>query len=42
MLDESSLAQRLVAEFIGTAILVFIFVGSVPATLIPNRMRRSR
>jgi glycerol uptake facilitator protein len=36
MLDESSLAQRLVAEFIGTAILVFIGVGSVPATLILN------
>jgi len=36
MLDESSLAQRLVAEFMGTAILVFIGVGSVPATLILN------
>ena len=36
MLDQSSLAQRLVAEFIGTAILVFIGVGSVPATLILN------
>src|SRR5947199_220042 len=36
MLDESSLTQRLVAEFIGTAILVFIGVGSVPATLILN------
>jgi glycerol uptake facilitator protein len=36
MLDESSLAQRLVAEFVGTAILVFIGVGSVPATLILN------
>jgi glycerol uptake facilitator protein len=36
MLDESSLVQRLVAEFMGTAILVFIGVGSVPATLILN------
>ena len=36
MLDETSLPQRLVAEFIGTAFLVFIGVGSVPATLIVN------
>lgn len=36
MLDESSLTQRLVAEVIGTAFLVFIGVGSVPATLIIN------
>ena len=36
MLDEASLAQRLVAEVIGTAFLVFIGVGSVPATLIVN------
>ena len=36
MLDETSLAQRLTAEFIGTAFLVFIGVGSVPATLIVN------
>jgi glycerol uptake facilitator protein len=36
MLDETSLAQRLVAELIGTAFLVFIGVGSVPATLILN------
>jgi glycerol uptake facilitator protein len=36
MLDESSLVQRLAAEFIGTAFLVFIGVGSVPATLIVN------
>src|SRR6266516_7504551 len=36
MLDESSLAQRLVAEFMVTAILVVIGVGSVPATLILN------
>ena len=42
MLDESSLAQRLGAEFIGTAFLVFIGVGSVPATLISTAMRRSR
>lgn len=36
MLDEASLVQRLAAEFIGTAFLVFIGVGSVPATLILN------
>jgi glycerol uptake facilitator protein len=36
MLDESSLVQRLVAEVIGTAFLVFIGVGSVPATLMIN------
>jgi glycerol uptake facilitator protein len=36
MLDESSLTQRLVAELIGTGFLVFIGVGSVPATLILN------
>src|SRR5665648_897687 len=35
-MDESSQAQRLAAEFIGTAFLVFIGVGSVPATLIVN------
>jgi glycerol uptake facilitator protein len=36
MLDESTLYQRLAAEVIGTAFLVFIGVGSVPATLIVN------
>ena len=36
MLDETTLAQRLGAELIGTAFLVFIGVGSVPATLIVN------
>src|SRR4051794_12291562 len=36
MLDETTLAQRLGAEVIGTAFLVFIGVGSVPATLIVN------
>jgi glycerol uptake facilitator protein len=36
MLDETSLTQRMVAEVIGTAFLVFIGVGSVPATLIVN------
>ena len=36
MLDETTLAQRLGAEAIGTAFLVFIGVGSVPATLIVN------
>ena len=36
MLDETSTAQKLTAEAIGTAFLVFIGVGSVPATLIVN------
>ncbi len=36
MLDETSLSQRVVAEFFGTAFLVFIGVGAVPATLIVN------
>src|SRR3954463_13374682 len=36
MLDETSLMQRLVAEFFGTAFLVFVGVGAVPATLIVN------
>ncbi|MEP6697280.1 MAG: MIP/aquaporin family protein [Pseudonocardiales bacterium] len=36
MTDESSLVQKLTAEVIGTAFLVFIGVGSVPATLIVN------
>ena len=36
MLDETTLFQRLGAEAIGTAFLVFIGVGSVPATLIVN------
>src|SRR4029079_16276806 len=36
MFDESNLFQRLGAEAIGTAFLVFIGVGSVPATLILN------
>ncbi len=36
MLDETNLFQRLGAEAIGTAFLVFIGVGSVPATLIVN------
>lgn len=35
-MDEPRLAQKLAAEFIGTAFLVFIGVGSVPATLIVN------
>jgi glycerol uptake facilitator protein len=35
-MDEPSIRQKLVAEFIGTAFLVFIGVGSVPATLIVN------
>src|SRR3954463_16392937 len=36
MLDETSTAQKLTAEAIGTAFLVFVGVGSVPATLIVN------
>src|SRR6186997_759881 len=36
MLDETNLYQRLGAEALGTAFLVFIGVGSVPATLIVN------
>jgi glycerol uptake facilitator protein len=35
-MDEPSIRQKLVAEFIGTAFLVFVGVGSVPATLIVN------
>ncbi|HEY3259641.1 MAG TPA: aquaporin [Pseudonocardiaceae bacterium] len=35
-MDEPSLVQQLTAEVIGTAFLVFIGVGSVPATLIVN------
>jgi len=36
MLDDTTTAQKLAAEAIGTAFLVFIGVGSVPATLIVN------
>src|SRR5437763_15179036 len=36
MLDENTRTQRLAAEVIGTAFLVFVGVGSVPATLIVN------
>jgi len=35
-MDEPTLAQKLTAEVIGTAFLVFVGVGSVPATLIVN------
>jgi glycerol uptake facilitator protein len=35
-MDEPSMVQKLAAEVIGTAFLVFIGVGSVPATLIVN------
>lgn len=35
-MDEPVMAQKLLAEVIGTAFLVFIGVGSVPATLIVN------
>src|SRR5256885_5774870 len=36
LVDESSMIQKLAAETIGTAFLVFVGVGSVPATLIIN------
>jgi glycerol uptake facilitator protein len=35
-MDEPRLAQKLAAEVIGTAFLVFVGVGSVPATLMVN------
>ncbi|WUJ73248.1 aquaporin family protein [Kribbella soli] len=35
-MDDNNLPQRLAAELIGTAILVFVGVGAVPATLIVN------
>src|SRR5690349_21191882 len=35
-MDEPSIRQKLVAEVIGTAFLVFVGVGAVPATLIVN------
>ncbi|HYY11286.1 MAG TPA: aquaporin [Kineosporiaceae bacterium] len=35
-MDESTSIQKLAAELIGTAFLVFVGVGSVPATLIVN------
>src|ERR671939_259675 len=35
-MDEPTTAQKLAAEGIGTAFLVFVGVGSVPATLIVN------
>jgi glycerol uptake facilitator protein len=36
MLDDTTTAQKLFAEAIGTAFLVFVGVGSVPATLMVN------
>ena len=35
-MDDNNLPQRLATELIGTAILVFVGVGAVPATLIVN------
>src|SRR6187455_2556686 len=35
-MDENTRLQKLAAEVLGTALLVFIGVGSVPATLIIN------
>lgn len=33
-MEENTYPQKLLAEMLGTAVLVFIGVGSVPATLI--------
>jgi glycerol uptake facilitator protein len=41
-MDDTTTPQRLAAEVIGTALLVFIGVGSVSATLIVNGDARSR
>ena len=35
-MDEPSITQKLAAEALGTAFLVFVGVGSVPATIIVN------
>src|SRR6476619_2003718 len=35
-MDENTTPQKLAAEVLGTALLVFIGVGAVPATLIVN------
>jgi glycerol uptake facilitator protein len=35
-MDDNNLPQRLAAEMLGTAILVFVGVGAVPATLLTN------
>ena len=35
-MDEPSITQKLAAEAFGTAFLVFVGVGSVPATVIVN------
>src|SRR5947207_10946705 len=35
-MDDTKRSQKLAAEVLGTALLVFIGVGSVPATLIVN------
>ena len=39
IMDENTRSQKLAAEVLGTALLVFIGVGSVPATLIVNGER---
>ena len=42
-MDDNTAWQKLAAEFLGTAFLVFVGVGSVPAPLIVNgRRARSR
>ncbi|CUR54947.1 putative aquaporin [metagenome] len=40
-MDENSTMQKLVAEFLGTAFLVFVGVGSVPALLLVNKANGS-
>ncbi len=40
-MDENSTMQKLAAEFLGTAFLVFVGVGSVPALLIVNKANGS-
>ena len=39
-MEENSYAQKLLAEVFGTGFLVFIGVGSVPATLLLNAARQ--
>ena len=42
LMEEHSVAQKLAAEFIGTALLVFIGAGSVPAMIRARRARARR
>ena len=41
-MEDHSISQRALAEFIGTALLVFIGAGSVPAILLLERAPRRR